>query len=117
MNLERAHQYSTGRWTEEEHLLFLEALTQYGRDWKLVSSYVPSRSVVQIKSHAQKHFLKLEKSEDNRKVREFLQTQNEGRIVKSMREYSEFCKAWDSHTAKAQCFTFYMMFLQRLSFD
>jgi SHAQKYF class myb-like DNA-binding protein len=25
-----------GRWTEDEHELFLEALKQYGKDWNMI---------------------------------------------------------------------------------
>ena len=44
-----------GRWTLDEKLLFLYGLQQFGKGrWKKISAYVPHRSLVQIKSHAQK---------------------------------------------------------------
>jgi SHAQKYF class myb-like DNA-binding protein len=51
----------TGRWSAQEHDLFLEGLKTFGRNWKLIASLIPHRSVVQIRTHAQKHFQKLEK--------------------------------------------------------
>ena len=54
-----------GRWTQEEHALFLRALDIYGREWKKVETYVKTRSSAQIRSHAQKYFAKLEKEAQN----------------------------------------------------
>lgn len=50
------------KWSESEHERFTEGLKLYGRDWKQIVAHVGSRSVAQVRSHAQKYFLKLEKS-------------------------------------------------------
>jgi SHAQKYF class myb-like DNA-binding protein len=50
-----------GRWTKEEHQSFVEAIKLHGKNWKKVEEYVGTRTGAQIRSHAQKFFLKLEK--------------------------------------------------------
>lgn len=55
-------QESTGRWTREEHLAFVKGLELYGKGWKKIAGLIKTRTVVQIRTHAQKYFLKLTKS-------------------------------------------------------
>lgn len=47
-----------GRWTKKEHELFLEGLKLYGKSWKKISSLVVTRTLVQIRTHAQKFLQK-----------------------------------------------------------
>ncbi|KAK3150451.1 hypothetical protein QOZ80_3AG0233350 [Eleusine coracana subsp. coracana] len=49
------------KWTANEHGLFLHAMQLFGRDWKKVEQFVVTKSATQIHSHAQKHFLKIQK--------------------------------------------------------
>lgn len=56
---------NTGRWTAEEHRLFLQGLEQHGKGWKKIASLIRSRTVVQIRTHAQKYFQKLAKARQN----------------------------------------------------
>mmetsp|Transcript_165 Transcript_165/g.269 ORF Transcript_165/g.269 Transcript_165/m.269 type:complete len:183 (-) Transcript_165:906-1454(-) len=48
-------------WTTEEHNRFLEGIKLFKRDWSKVTAHVGTRTVVQIRSHAQKHFIKLKR--------------------------------------------------------
>uniref|UniRef100_A0A453SYT3 Uncharacterized protein n=1 Tax=Aegilops tauschii subsp. strangulata TaxID=200361 RepID=A0A453SYT3_AEGTS len=49
-------------WTEPEHDKFLENLLEFDRDWKKIEAFVGSKTVIQIRSHAQKYFLKVQKN-------------------------------------------------------
>eukprot|EP00184_Porphyridium_aerugineum_P007909 CAMPEP_0184691992 /NCGR_PEP_ID=MMETSP0313-20130426/646_1 /TAXON_ID=2792 /ORGANISM="Porphyridium aerugineum, Strain SAG 1380-2" /LENGTH=399 /DNA_ID=CAMNT_0027149785 /DNA_START=552 /DNA_END=1751 /DNA_ORIENTATION=- len=51
------------QWTNEEHTMFLEALEVYQRDWKKIEKCIGTKNVVQIRSHAQKHFIKVTKNQ------------------------------------------------------
>ena len=50
---------NNGRWTDEEHQKFVDALRLHGKDWNLIQEYIGSRTSAQIRSHAQKYFSKL----------------------------------------------------------
>lgn len=52
---------ATGRWNKHEHELFLRGLQTYGKEWKKIAGLIPSRTVVQIRTHAQKYFQKIKK--------------------------------------------------------
>eukprot|EP00934_Nitzschia_sp_Nitz4_P007546 Nitzschia sp. Nitz4//scaffold1_size375055//350823//351524//NITZ4_000339-RA/size375055-processed-gene-0.395-mRNA-1//1//CDS//3329541234//7536//frame0 len=57
--------HRTGRWTPDEKILFLYGLKRFGKGrWKKMSIYLPFRSLVQIKSHAQKVLKRIEAGEN-----------------------------------------------------
>eukprot|EP00592_Proboscia_alata_P000526 CAMPEP_0194374534 /NCGR_PEP_ID=MMETSP0174-20130528/22955_1 /TAXON_ID=216777 /ORGANISM="Proboscia alata, Strain PI-D3" /LENGTH=614 /DNA_ID=CAMNT_0039154161 /DNA_START=121 /DNA_END=1965 /DNA_ORIENTATION=+ len=56
---------NTGRWTADEHRLFLHGLELHGKGWKKIACLIKSRTVVQIRTHAQKYFQKLAKARQN----------------------------------------------------
>ncbi len=39
-----------GRWTREEHVLFVRGLEMYGKGWKKIAVLIQTRSVVQVNS-------------------------------------------------------------------
>ena len=47
-----------GRWSLTENRLFEEALSLYGKNWKLITGYIKTRNLSQVRSHAQKHHIK-----------------------------------------------------------
>ncbi|CAL4935615.1 unnamed protein product [Urochloa decumbens] len=49
------------KWATDEHDRFLHALVLFGRDWKRIEAFVVTKTSTQIRSHAQKHFLKAQK--------------------------------------------------------
>jgi SHAQKYF class myb-like DNA-binding protein len=53
--------YRHGRWTNEEHFRFIEAMLLYGNDWKKVQKHIGTRSPTQARSHAQKFFIRIKK--------------------------------------------------------
>eukprot|EP00529_Nitzschia_sp_RCC80_P012677 CAMPEP_0113456582 /NCGR_PEP_ID=MMETSP0014_2-20120614/8962_1 /TAXON_ID=2857 /ORGANISM="Nitzschia sp." /LENGTH=591 /DNA_ID=CAMNT_0000348041 /DNA_START=190 /DNA_END=1965 /DNA_ORIENTATION=- /assembly_acc=CAM_ASM_000159 len=64
-NSHQGTQYKTGRWTVEEKIIFLHLLRRFGRGkWKNYQPYLPFRSIVQIKSHAQKVLKRQAKGDD-----------------------------------------------------
>ena len=53
-----------GRWTKEEQNLFVFAFEWHGKDWKKLSEIITTRSIVQIRSHAQKYCKKFKEKQN-----------------------------------------------------
>jgi len=45
-----------GRWTKLEHATFLEGMEKYPKQWKRITDLIGSRTVLQVRTHAQKFF-------------------------------------------------------------
>jgi len=57
---------NTGRWSAEEHKRFLAGLDQFGTgNWKKITDMVGTRSCTQIRTHAQKYFIALQKPQND----------------------------------------------------
>ena len=50
---------SIGRWTNQEQGAFIVGLKRYGRNWKRVQRLIKTRTLTQIRTHAQKFFRKV----------------------------------------------------------
>ena len=62
---ETSNRYIThGFWAKSDHKRFIEALYLYDCDWKKIEIYVKNRTYGQIRSHAQKFYLKLKTFKD-----------------------------------------------------
>ena len=51
-----------GRWTTDEHQLFLQAFYKYGKNWKKLGSIITTRCILQIRTLIQKYLLKLQRA-------------------------------------------------------
>jgi len=57
-------------WTPVEHSRFVEALEKYGRkDVKSIAKYVDTRNATQVRTHAQKYFLRMKKEDPEQYAR------------------------------------------------
>ena len=58
----------TGRWSDAEHNIFLEGLEKHGKQWKTISTMIGTRTVVQVRTHAQKFFQKMDRNKNKSKA-------------------------------------------------
>ncbi|KIY93094.1 hypothetical protein MNEG_14869, partial [Monoraphidium neglectum] len=52
------------KWTADEHARFVEAIRLHGRSWKKIEEHIGTKTAVQVRSHAQKFFNKIEKNKE-----------------------------------------------------
>jgi SHAQKYF class myb-like DNA-binding protein len=59
---------ASGRWTREEHRQFMIGMKLHGKgNWRTIAKHcVPTRTRIQVASHAQKYYRKLRKREEAR---------------------------------------------------
>ena len=59
-------QLRRGRWTQDEHDVFLDGYNRFGRNWKRIAMDLYYRDHIQVRTHAQKYFKKLRRQERRR---------------------------------------------------
>ncbi|XP_074590088.1 uncharacterized protein LOC141846003 [Curcuma longa] len=52
------------KWTKQEHEKFLEAIKLFGRAWRRIQEHIGTKTAIQIRSHAQKFFSKVDRKAD-----------------------------------------------------
>jgi len=65
---EASENTTSGRWNAKEHELFLQGLHAHGKGWKKIAEMIQTRNVVQVRTHAQKYFQKLERSKQQEQM-------------------------------------------------
>jgi len=60
----KSSKHRTGRWESDEKIRFIKSCLLYGNDWKKAKDYVKTRSLGQIRSHAQKFILQICKNQE-----------------------------------------------------
>ena len=63
--VEKKKKYLNGRWAASQNDRFMTAIEKYGRNWSEVQKKVRTRSIAQVRSHAQKIFLNMSKEDVN----------------------------------------------------
>lgn len=67
-NSKRKQRFNHGRWNSEEHACFVESLKVHGKNFERIAEEITTRSLTQIRSHAQKHFAKQKKENQKKKA-------------------------------------------------
>lgn len=52
-----------GRWTDGEHKAFIRGIELFGKDYEAITSMVPTRTFLQIRTHCQKYSRTIEKGQ------------------------------------------------------
>jgi len=87
--------YNIGKWSDDEHERFLEAIKIYGNLWKKVRDCVGTRSCAQIRSHCQKFF----RRKRNMKIQELRKTNRlKGMVFLVIEEYYNYANSSSRHT-------------------
>lgn len=48
----------------------MRGLIQFGKDWCTIAKFIQTRTVVQVRTHAQKYFIKMKKYKENMQFEE-----------------------------------------------
>ena len=67
-SIKRESSHLSGIWTAKEHEQFIKGFDRHGTNWKLVASYVPTRSFEQVRAHGM-HWKKIGSPENMKRSR------------------------------------------------
>ena len=84
-NRESKKQYN-GRWTIVENKIFLEGFFKYRNNWKKLNEVIRSRTIVQLRSHAQKFLIKVRKYIKNSQNENYVKGKIEALFKKELNE-------------------------------
>lgn len=88
-----------GRWTNREHEQFMTCLKQYGRDWDKLEEMIPTRTNIQIRTHAQKFFDRIKKEFNTEEPMEYVKKSlcDNSKIYKfnTFKDENEDNREWD----------------------
>ena len=98
-----------GYWAKSDHKKFIEALYLYDCDWKKIQKYIKNRIYNQVRSHAQKFYLKLKYFKDEELGIDFT-TPN----VKSLSDIIKIIKEKESNSEN--CGKLLFIISEKLSF-
>ena len=62
--LSKRNGLNIGKWNKIEKIKFIEGIYRFGSDWRAIIKYIGSRLSDQVRSHAQKFFLKMKRFKD-----------------------------------------------------
>ena len=88
-NIPQNSPINTGIWTKDEQMKFLEGIILHGNKWNLIQKLVHSRNTSQVRSHAQKFFLRLKNFKDGALGIDFASTKNCKQIIKEIQDYGK----------------------------
>ena len=80
MNSKEEAKFNSGRWTTEEHNLFLEGLRIHGKNWDKICVHVKSRDATHCRAHGQKFFAKLIKFLETGKNKDKMPSSEEAKL-------------------------------------
>ncbi len=113
MPWDRETKIKTGRWSPEEHLEFIKGtpavllipslgLQVYGRNWSTIQRLVPTRTASQIRTHAQKFFIRLEGERGKGDLLAYVRGKPASHFVDEGRAYARLSAGKDSESAEDQ---------------
>ena len=75
-NLPKINGLNIGQWNKIEQIKFIEGICQFGSNWRKIKKYLGTRSTIQVRSHAQKFFLKIKRFKDTSLGFDFTKSSN-----------------------------------------